>query len=94
MTTAVVRCAELTLSRQALVVVAGATASAEAAAAVATAAVPAASEVGDPSAPLIRVRTRAVRVCGRVTSAVVRPASTADVAGGRAGSGSRTAGLG
>ena len=87
MTTTVIRCAELSLSRLALVVVGDATASAEAAAAVAaaavaTAAVPAASEVGDPSAPLIRVRTRAVRVCGRAASAVVGPASSADVAGG------------
>ena len=82
MTTTVIRCAELSLSRLALVVVVGATASAEAAAAVATAAVPAASEVGDPSAPLVRVRTRVVRVGGRVASAVVGPASTADVAGG------------
>jgi hypothetical protein len=87
MTTAVVRCAELTLSRQALVVVGDAAASAEATAAVATAAaataaVPAASEVGDPSAPLIRVRTRAVRISRRAASAVVGPASTAGVAGG------------
>ncbi len=82
MTTTVIRCAELSLSRLALVVVGDATASAEATAAVATAAVPAASEVGDPSAPLIRVRTRAVRVGGRAASAVVGPASTADVAGG------------
>jgi len=82
MTTTVIRCAELSLSRLALVVVGDATASAEATAAAATAAVPAASEVGDPSAPLIRVRTRAVRVCGRAASVVVGPASTADVAGG------------
>ncbi len=77
MTATVIRCAELALSRLALVVVAVAAASAEAAAAV-----PATCEVGDPAAPLIRVRTRVVRVGGRVASAVVGPASSADVAGG------------
>jgi hypothetical protein len=62
MTAAGICCAELALSRLALVVVGGAAASAEAAAAVATAAVTAASELGDPSAPLIMMRTRVVRV--------------------------------
>jgi hypothetical protein len=84
----------MALSRLALVVVGGAAASAESAAAVATAAVPAASEVGDPAAPLIRMRTRVVRVAGRVASAVVGPASSAVVAGGWAGPGSRAVHLG
>ncbi len=77
MTTTGISCAELALSRLARVVVAGAAASAEA-----TAAVPAAREVGDPAAPLVRVRTRVVRVAGRVSLAVVGPASSADVARG------------
>jgi hypothetical protein len=66
---------EIAFSRLARVVVADAAASAEA-----TAAVPAAREVGDPAAPLVRVRSRVVRVVGRVSPAVVRPASSANVA--------------
>jgi len=93
MTATGIRCVELALSRLAHVVVAGAAVSAEATAAV-PAAVPAAREVGDPAAPLVRVRARVVRVAGRVASAVVGPASSADVARGWAGPGSRAAGLG